>query len=421
MKTHYFLKSAFTLFILGLFSFQTKADPVVIGGIAYNLVDSTLTAETAKLPDDAKYTGSLVIPASVSSGDKTYAVVKIGDGSLRDAPDLTSVTLPKGLKTIGNSSFASCTGLTSLTLPETVNSIEDWSFYECTNLASINIPDGVTKIGEHVFQLSGLTSITLPASVTSLKTCAFQNASKLASINMENVTEIANWALFGTAITSVTIGNVFKIGSEAFKECFELETIHFSGSVVTIEDWAFQNTAVKSLTLPSTLVNLGGGAFADCAALESVTIPKTVKSLKDWTFSSGPMKAMYVSWDNLSGIVISENAFGNSIGTPTWHVPSSLASLYGTTWNSYPVVVGIPAGTESVQNDQMKVSYINGVLYCVGMEGYNASILTMVGSKVTGFHINSANEQVSVTLPAGIYLLRVANGNNKTAVKFIVR
>lgn len=422
MKTNYSLKSTivFALFIVSLFTFQAKADAIVINDIAYTLDDEALTAETAARPDGEKYKGDLVIPASVSNDGKTYNVIKIGDGSLRDAPELTSVTIPDGLQTIGNSAFASCTALTSVTVPASVNSIEDWAFYECSALSGINIPDGIKAIGEHVFQKAGLTSITLPSSVTSLKTCAFQEAEKLASINIENVTEIGGWALFGTAITSVTIGNVFNISSEAFNNCTQLTNLTFSGNVITIGDWAFQNIGVTNLVLPASLVNLGGGAFADCINLTSVTIPKGVKSLKDWAFSSSPMEEIFVSWDNLAGISVSENAFGNVTGTPEWKVPAELKDLYGDIWNGFPVSART-TGINSTLNEDIKVYYNNGILNFTNMAGFNASIISVGGQKIAGFQVNDENGQIPVSLAKGVYLLNAKNANNQTTIKFIVK
>lgn len=422
MRTNYFLKSVLTLafFSVSLFSFQMKGDVVQVGGIAYNLNEELLTAETTVLPGGAKYTGALVIPASIETGGKSYAVVKIGDGSLRDAPGLTSVSIPEGLKTIGNSSFASCTGITSITLPSTVDAIEDWAFYGCSGLTSINIPNGVTAIRDHTFQNSGLTSIVLPSTVISLKTCAFQDAVALASINLENVTEIGGYALLGTAITSATIGNVFSIKSEAFKNCTHLTEVTFSGNVSIIEDWAFQNSGITSLVLPEGLLSLGS-AFPDCLNLTSVTIPKSVKILKDWTFSSTAMEEMNVSWDAPQTVTVSENAFGNVTGTPEWKVPANLKSLYGDTWNGFPVVTANPTGIDLVLGENANVYYSDGVLNLSNLLGHNVSVVSIDGRVITRFQVNSVNAHVPVSLASGVYLLHVVNANKQTAIKFIAK
>ena len=176
MKTNYFLKSA-VMTALCFLSFQLSAQTVV-DGIAYKVVDGA--AETSLLPADAKYTlATITIPATVTIGGTSYPVKKIGNNSMRENPNLVSITIPAGVETIGNSAFAQCENLPAVVLPSTVNKIEDWAFYGCKKLASINIPNGITAITEHTFQESALTSIVLPASVTLLGTCSFQNATQL--------------------------------------------------------------------------------------------------------------------------------------------------------------------------------------------------------------------------------------------------
>lgn len=71
---------------------------------------------------------------------------------------LTSVKLPRILKTIGNYAFNGCSGLTSITIGSGVTRIEGAAFYDCSGLTSITIPDGVTSIGDYAF--SGCSSLT---------------------------------------------------------------------------------------------------------------------------------------------------------------------------------------------------------------------------------------------------------------------
>ena len=116
------------------------------------------------------YTGTateVVIPAEVTQGDNTYKVTAIGYSAFWNNSDLTSVTIPEGVKTIGPNAFISCTSLTSITIPDGVTRIESYAFYYCTSLTNVTIPEGVTYIRYLAFSgCTSLTSVSLPASLT---------------------------------------------------------------------------------------------------------------------------------------------------------------------------------------------------------------------------------------------------------------
>lgn len=424
MKTVYFFKNVVFLafFVLGCLSSGTAfADAVVVNGIAYNVVEGA--AETAALPDGTKYSGTLTIPASVTIDGTEYAVTKIGNGSLRDAPELTGVVIPDGLEVVGNSAFASCTGITSIVLPASVNSIEDWAFYGCTNLASINIPEGVTAITEHTFQNAGLTSITLPASVKSLKVCAFQDASKLASINLENVTEIVSWSLYGTAITSANVSNMFTIGGEAFRKCPNLQSVVMR-NVVSVGGWAFEGCAKLTSVDLGTAETIESGAFSGCSTLASLTIPNTVVFIDAWSLEKTAITKMYVSWADPAGSVfIDVNAFGADEGKSnfTWMVSEDLLSVYGSVFMDYPVAVTDITGLQNIHLANSKVFYVNGNLNLKGFEGYNVSVVSLDGRTSKQFVANESDMRIATSLKSGIYILNAVKGNNRVGSKFIVK
>ena len=124
-------------------------------------------------------------------------VTAISDYAFAEHREITSVTLPKGLKKMGKCAFKSCSKLTSIVIPEGITSIEESSFgwcgaltsvtipgsvtsvgygafSQCTNLAKITIPDkGLVTIGERAFSCPALKSFTIPTTVTSIEKWAF--------------------------------------------------------------------------------------------------------------------------------------------------------------------------------------------------------------------------------------------------------
>ncbi|NDW08581.1 leucine-rich repeat protein [Dysgonomonas sp. 520] len=440
MKTSYFIKSA-VVSALCLLSFQMKAQTVV-DGIAYKVVDGV--AETSQLPGDVKYTlATINIPANVTIDGTSYPV-KIGDNSMRENNNLTSLTIADGVEVIGNSAFAQCENLPAVVLPSSIKTIDVWAFYGCKKLASINIPDGVEIITEHTFQETALTEVVLPASVTTLDVCSFQTT-PLTSINLENVTIIRGWALAQTKITSVSAPKVTNVGGTAFYECFDLVTADLP-NVTVVEGGIFKNcnnlvsvnmpkstntgaecfngcSSLESVTMNS-LKNIGDWAFANCTSLTKLTIPNTVVLVGAWALEKTGLEEVYISWDEdgLSELYLGDNFYGTEDGASdfVWKVPEELFDLYGDEWEGLPVEVGV-SGIGNNQVANANAYYANGSLNLINLDGYSANVISLDGRVVSSIQVVGDNSEVAVDLASGIYLLSATKGSDKVAAKFIVK
>lgn len=103
------------------------------GNIIYN-------KEMTKVLYAKDVSGDLVLPSTVTEiGDKTFD----GNG------DLTSITLPEGLKKIGYRAFAA-TNFTSIRLPQSLENIGEQAFYN-SSITSVNIPGNVKRITPYSF------------------------------------------------------------------------------------------------------------------------------------------------------------------------------------------------------------------------------------------------------------------------------
>jgi len=154
-----------------------------------------------------EYSGSVVIPGSVTYNGKNYPVTSIGDHAFGDCTGLTSVVIPNSVMSIGESAFSHCWGLTSIEIPNSVTSIGGGAFWGCSGLTSIEIPNSVTSIGDHAFyECSGVTSMEIPNSVTSIGEYAFEGCTGLTSLTIgNNVTSIGDCAFGGcSGLTSLT-------------------------------------------------------------------------------------------------------------------------------------------------------------------------------------------------------------------------
>ena len=155
-----------------------------IDGIYYNLNGDE--AEVTYRDDNYNsYSGTVIIPESITYRGKNFSVTKIGDNA-----------------------FRSCSDLTSVIIPNSVNSIGSYAFAYSKNLASIIIPDGVPNIAEYTFSnCSCLTSVTIPNSVTEINAGALSDCSSLSDVycNAEIVPNTHSTTFDNSPIKSATL------------------------------------------------------------------------------------------------------------------------------------------------------------------------------------------------------------------------
>ena len=357
----------FTFFFALVASVSAIYASTEVDGIWYLFDYSNKTASVTyhgDFPDSYsnEYSGTVVIPSSVTYNGTTYSVTSIGNYAFYGCSSLASVTIPNSVTSIGYSAFDGCSSLTSITIPESMTSIGDGAFYGCSSLTSITIPNSVTSIGNSAFSYcSSLTSVTIPNSVTSIGDYAFSGCSSIASpvynahcfaymptsysgayAIPEGIEQIAGGAFEGcSSLTSVTIGeSVTSIGSSAFYNCSSLTSITIPNSVTSIAGGAFEGcssltsvtipnsvtsigsfafygcTSLTSMTIPNSVTSIGSTAFYNCSSLTSITIPNSVTSIGNSAFS-------YCS--SLTSITIPESV--TSIGESTFYGCSSLISI----------------------------------------------------------------------------------------------
>ena len=171
----------------------------------------------------------VTIYSKITFNNHTYQVFEIGEKAFENFKSLTSVNIPKSVKTIAKDAFNNCWSLTSVTIPNSVTSIGNEAFANCYHLTSIAIGSSVISIGNYAFlNCSKLTSITIPNSVTTIGNNAFSGCTSLTSITIPNsVTSIGEFTFYKCYhLTSITIPESVKsIGKYAFEGCTDLKSV----------------------------------------------------------------------------------------------------------------------------------------------------------------------------------------------------
>ena len=74
--------------------------------------------------------------------------------------------------------------------------------------------------------------------------------------------------------------DVSSIGTKAFENNDEIESVTFSEGIKTIGDYAFSGCdLLETVNIPSSVTLIDKYAFEKCRALQSVDIPSTVKTV----------------------------------------------------------------------------------------------------------------------------------------------
>ena len=218
---------------------------------------------------------------------------------------------------IGESAFFQCEGLTSIEIPNSVVSIGENAFFKCKGLTSLLLPNSVTTIEEGAFrECSSLTSVNIPNSITVINDRVFQECSGLVTIKLpDGLKSIGYLAFCGTALKTIEIPNsVVEIGNSAFGGCRKLESATMGNSVKTIGDGAFSSCEkLSSFIMNDQLLSIGEQAFYACGNLTSIVIPDKVSVIKKQTFQECMKLESVILPKNLTEI--GDVAFRNCVFT----------------------------------------------------------------------------------------------------------
>ena len=208
---------------------------------------------------------------------------------------ITSVILPETVETIGEGAFANCEALTSIQM-DGVKYILKSAFYSC-GFETLSLHEGLVGISSHAFQwCHNLRSVQIPESVITLGypfyfyENPFESCPALESFSGKFATDDGRALLSGNGAgyrdvlvafaagameggTYTVPDGVLSIAARAFNHA-KLAEVDLN-EVTYLFEYAFSDSDLKRIHIPSTVTGLGAYALANCPDLEYIRIDVT--------------------------------------------------------------------------------------------------------------------------------------------------
>ncbi len=221
---------------------------------------------------------------------------------------------------VGKAMLASCEKLKRIVLPLQTTKIEADAFRNCSSLHTIEVPTLVESI-ETSAGCTALTEINVQAGNS--------HYSSKDGVLLSGDGKSILWFPMGKEGEYTLPSTVTTVGDYAFRNC-RIETFHFADGLTSIGKYAFYNSSVKEVSLPSTVKQIPTGLFQKCADLTTVHLGKNTEMLGDYVFDGCPITNLYISAPTPP--YCSNNTFassGNNIfSTCRVHVPKNRRIYY---------------------------------------------------------------------------------------------
>lgn len=166
--------------------------------------------------------------------------------------------------------------------------------YPCGKENEYTVPEGTTKIDKFAFaDVHKLPKVWIAKSVTTIEEAAFKGAKMLKTVEFlspSQLQEIGTYAFQQTPLENVTIpSSVAKLGDASFADTEKLTEVHFAANTLLKElpGNLFQNAKNLEKVLfdgANQLEKINSYVFLNCPKLKEFTVPKTVKDIASGAF-----------------------------------------------------------------------------------------------------------------------------------------
>ncbi len=298
----------------------------------------------------------------------------ISDEAFKGCKELTTVEIRNNISYLGKEAFSECTKLNEVIFDGDCEEIAEFAFNKCTSLETFKLPNCELKIGDAAFAYSGLkklvfaektfiteggisvfdsvkamsadtagseyyaynaidgvvysidgtrlvlvlpgysrTTFTVPSSVTEICDGAFASNTKIQTVTFDEGSQLNRIGIGAfancTALRSVALPNsTVEIAPYAFIATTALKTINLE-NVSKVGEYAFNGSAIATVNLASDNVTIGEAAFYGCTGLNAITLGKGA-SIGEYAFADSSLKSVDILG---SGATVGEGAFAACI------------------------------------------------------------------------------------------------------------
>lgn len=373
---------------------------VTVNGLSYHLDSTHQLAEFIGFSNSNVAMTTLEVPMTFDYEGTAYCVVAMANWNQNEQRYITSVKLPKSLRSIGDRSFWYYSNLRYVEIPEGVTTMGSQIFYYCDNYPhtiKVNavVPPSVGSFGGnshkrviipqesfHAYRMAngwkdcvliggeGVTVSTGKIAAGDLGHVVLEEATYLQEVNRliinEGTLNNDDWNTIKSMTNLIEIDlsgvTAAAVPNNAFDGRWALEKVMLPHNLTSIGYRAFYGTGIKEVDFPETLSTFGSEAFRNCDSLSIVSIPAGVSGISDYCFYDCDRLQQVNLPEGLSSI--NYYAFCECNMLRDVNLPASLTSIGEAAFYQCPLKkIEIPAG----------VTQINSSAFA-----YNAAIDTLV-------------------------------------------